>query len=79
MKENLSYLFTYTKKLRKRSNKIGLLTDDKNRVIDRPVPDILQDHYSSVWSIPSENYKVNDLKFFKTSVELWREKNTGVR
>ena len=39
-------------------------------MINRPVADVLQDQYSSVWSIPAENYKVDDPKqFFRTSVQ----------
>ena len=70
MKENPAYFYTYTKNLRKCNSKIGPLTDDKNRVINRPISDILQDQYSSVWSTPSDKYKVeNPKEFFRTAVK----------
>ena len=70
MKENLYYFYTYTKSLRKSNSKISPLTDDNNKVIDRPVSDILQDQYTSVWSHPLDKYKVkNPEEFFRTGVD----------
>lgn len=70
MKDNPAYIYTYTKNLKKNSAKIGPLTDDSNKMIDRPIPDVLQDQYSSVWSSPSTKYKVDNPKdFFRTTVE----------
>ena len=38
-------------------------------MINRPISDILQDQYSSVWSSPSDEYKVeNPQEFFRTAV-----------
>ena len=76
MKSNLAYFFTYTKNLRKTQSKIGPLTDENNKVINSPVANVLQEQYSSVWSKPAENYKVDDPKqFFRTSVQGEPEEN----
>ena len=70
MKSNLAYFYTYTKNLRKTQSKIGPLTDENNKVINKPVANVLQEQYSSVWSKPSEKYKVNNPnQFFRTSVK----------
>ena len=58
MHKNPSSFYTYAKRKKVISNKIGPFTDKNNKVINESIAEQLQKQYCSVWSEPSELYKV---------------------
>ena len=70
LKKNPSYFYTYAKKKKIISNKIGPFTDTKNKIIDEPIAEQLQAQYKSVWSTPSEKYRVHSPSNFFSETQF---------
>ena len=63
-------MYSYTKKLRGKTSKIGTLVGDKNIPINKPCQEILQDQYKDMWIEPKEQFLISDpISFFRQSVE----------
>ena len=60
MQDNPKYFYSYTKKLRGKTSKIGTLVDDKNIPINKPCQEILQDQYKDMWIEPKEQFLISD-------------------
>ena len=56
---NPKYFYSYVKKMTKKKGKIGPFTDSKGKVINDEPAEILQNQYSSVWTPPLEELKVD--------------------